>query len=131
MLLPENLTTLVTVHAERSRVAKRASQSEASMLASASNSNMSPPKRTTKVVDAELLEDEDNRAKKIFLHLEALCTTSEARRSLYLWQLSYAQRMGKEFLLPRCTTPEDKSWMGRILRRGEEASKRSNIISVP
>lgn len=104
MLRPENLATLITVHAERSRVAQQASQSEAGILTSPSNPNMAPSKYTTRAADTDLLEDEDNRARKAFLHLEALCTTSGAKRSLYLWQQSYAHRMGKECLLPRRTT---------------------------
>lgn len=104
MLLPKNLTTLVTAHAERSRMAKRENQPKAGIPMSPSDPNMPPPKHNALIADAEQLEDEDDRARKVFLHLEALCTTSEAKRSLYLWQQNYAKRMGKECLLPRCTT---------------------------
>ncbi|KAI0442691.1 hypothetical protein F4803DRAFT_518269 [Xylaria telfairii] len=45
---------------------------------------------------AVLLVDEDARTRRVFSHLNTLCATSEARRSLQSWQQDYARRMGKE-----------------------------------
>lgn len=140
MLLPENMTTLVTAHAERSVVpdeepGTRAARM-AAMYAPKQNTASARPKpkrhsttnkaRETKTktrvagssLDAARLEDEDDRARRIFLYLEALCATSEAKRSLHVWQQKYARRMGKENLLPRGGTMDGKGWVGRLLGRG-------------
>ncbi|KAI1128348.1 hypothetical protein F5Y10DRAFT_277495 [Nemania abortiva] len=71
---------------------------------------------------AALLVDEDRRARRIFLHLDALCATGEARTSLRQWQQSYARRMGKESLLPEGGTMQARTreltWVGRLLVGG-------------
>ncbi|KAL7622575.1 hypothetical protein AAE478_008082 [Parahypoxylon ruwenzoriense] len=74
---------------------------------------------------AALLLDEDNCSKRAFLHLEALCTTNEARKSLHAWQQNYARRMGKENLLPKGGTMEDKEkgWVGRLFSGGSYGKK--------
>ncbi|KAI5918091.1 hypothetical protein F4810DRAFT_693574 [Camillea tinctor] len=78
---------------------------------------------------AALLNDEDNRTHRVFLHLEALCTTNEARSSLRAWQQTYARRVGKPNLLPQGGTMHDgdkgdghhhgqwrdRTWVGRLL----------------
>lgn len=68
---------------------------------------------------AALLVDEDNRARRIFLHLGTLCTTSEAHASLWQWQQAYARSVQKESLLPEGGTMKDKarelSWVNRLL----------------
>ncbi|KAI0025986.1 hypothetical protein F4780DRAFT_774194 [Xylariomycetidae sp. FL0641] len=88
-------------------------------------------KTTTSMEAATLLTDEDNRSHRIFLHLEAMCTTSEARRSLHAWQQSYARRMGKENLLPRGgsmdTKERDKGWVGRLLSGSNSLGKRGSL----
>ncbi|TPX10016.1 uncharacterized protein E0L32_001213 [Thyridium curvatum] len=50
--------------------------------------------------DVSLLLDETNRCKRVFLHLEAMCTTSEAKRSLFLFQQDYARKHNRKALLP-------------------------------
>ncbi|KAI1880884.1 hypothetical protein JX265_001124 [Neoarthrinium moseri] len=152
MLLPENMTTLITAHAERSIVPDCASKPSSSHVpASSSNpslvrSKARKPKHSSSNVannaklrsrlaqeslDAARLEDEDNRARRVFLHLEAMCTTSEAKRSLHAWQQSYARRMGREELLPRGGTMDDKGWVGRFLgRNSHDESKRSSVSTV-
>lgn len=102
ILLPANLATLVSAHAGRSMVA--ASQ-------------------------AALLADEENRTRRIFLHLEALCKTSEARRSLRAWQVAYARREGKVNLVPQGESMDDnsKGWMGRVFTGGR---KRNSIAEL-
>jgi hypothetical protein len=58
--------------------------------------------------------NKDARCLRIFQHLESLCITSEARRSLVAWQQSYARRVGKPQLLPQGGRMEDKSLMGKL-----------------
>ncbi|KAI1080017.1 hypothetical protein F5B20DRAFT_148165 [Whalleya microplaca] len=84
---------------------------------------------STAAESAGLLNDEDNRAHRVFLHLEAMCTTSEARRSLHAWQQSYARRTGKEVLLPKGGTMEDrdKGWVGRLFS-GSGQGKRGSFV---
>ncbi|KAK4224200.1 hypothetical protein QBC38DRAFT_371515, partial [Podospora fimiseda] len=49
---------------------------------------------------ANNLEDEDARCKRVFIHLEALCVTEDARESLKRWQAAYARKMKRGALLP-------------------------------
>ncbi|KAI1757984.1 hypothetical protein F4782DRAFT_536673 [Xylaria castorea] len=66
-----------------------------------------------------LLIDEDIRTRRIFMHLDALCATNEARFSLHNWQQCYARRMGKEHLMPDGSTLQKRTreltWVGRLL----------------
>ncbi|KAK7935593.1 hypothetical protein PG985_001088 [Apiospora marii] len=145
MLLPENLTTLITAHAERSQVLPPpppAPLRPSAMPTSSSNPNLSYPKargrkhtssvsstssnRASRELDATLLMDEDNRARRVFLHLEALCVTNEAKKSLHTWQNSYARRMGKECLLPRGEA--SKGWVGRLLSKNDHGGKRGHMV---
>ncbi|KAI1823796.1 hypothetical protein F4861DRAFT_302865 [Xylaria intraflava] len=75
--------------------------------------------RQSKETAAAMLVDEDNRCRRIFSHLDALCTTSEARVSLREWQQGYARRVGKESLLPKGGTmrgaTKELTWVGRLL----------------
>ncbi|KAG5924583.1 hypothetical protein E4U53_003404 [Claviceps sorghi] len=45
-------------------------------------------------------DQDDVRCSRIFSHLDSLCSTDEARKSLRLWQQSYARRVGRSKLLP-------------------------------
>ncbi|KAI0483761.1 hypothetical protein F4859DRAFT_411067 [Xylaria cf. heliscus] len=77
------------------------------------------PARSSFETTAALLVDEDTRARRVFMQLNALCMTSEARRSLQNWQQSYARLTGKEHLLPKGGTMREKTreltWVGRLL----------------
>ncbi len=53
------------------------------------------------------LVDDDHRCKRVFAHLESLCVTDEARRSLHGWQQEYARCNRRPVLLPRGGTMED------------------------
>lgn len=53
------------------------------------------------IQEARRLSDEDNRCLRIFLHLDALCGTPEAQKSLHAWQEAYARQMGRDALLPQ------------------------------
>ncbi|KAJ1337806.1 hypothetical protein MN608_00662 [Microdochium nivale] len=69
------------------------------------------------------LEDEDVRCRRVFQHLETMCKTSEARKSLRAWQQAYARRVGKENLLPAGGSMEDRGWVGRLLSSSTSVSK--------
>ncbi|KAJ4009665.1 hypothetical protein NW752_009253 [Fusarium irregulare] len=66
--------------------------------------------------------NKDARCLRIFQHLENLCVTREARRSLYAWQQTYARRMNKPNLLPQGGSIENTSLMGRIFSGGNNTS---------
>jgi hypothetical protein len=76
------------------------------------------PVKSSYEATAALLVDEDNRCRRVFMHLELLCTTPEARNSLRQWQQSYARRMGRDTLLPEGGTMYDRNkeltWVGRL-----------------
>ncbi|TQN71052.1 hypothetical protein CSHISOI_04429, partial [Colletotrichum shisoi] len=65
------------------------------------------------VQEAERLSDEDNRCLRIFLHLDALCGTPEAQKSLHAWQEAYARRAGRDVLLPQGASVE-KGFVARL-----------------
>ena len=56
--------------------------------------------RALVLANAAALTDEDSRIRRVFVHLEALCMTDEARFSLHLWQQEYARQMKRETFLP-------------------------------
>ncbi|GAW13717.1 hypothetical protein ANO14919_031060 [Xylariales sp. No.14919] len=149
-LVPENLTTLVHVHAVRSLLPvtqpslassattgcilpaarpkparpvaestsprKRQQKPEAKVASTAPRSTTTvAPARPSYETAAALLVDEDTRCRRIFLHLDALCTTSEARLSLQQWQQAYARRMGKEHLFTMQRKTRELTWVGRLL----------------
>lgn len=61
-------------------------------------------------------EDEDDlKCKRIFSHLESLCTTSEAKQSLHSWQQAYARHYKRPRLLPDGGCMYDKGRKNRIL----------------
>ncbi|TLD28349.1 hypothetical protein PspLS_03917 [Pyricularia sp. CBS 133598] len=74
---------------------------------------------------AALLEDEENRCRRIFLHLESLCVTREARTSLHAFQQLYARKMRRPGLLPDGGTMEDRSLLSRLIVGGRKISGNS------
>ncbi|KAG8671127.1 hypothetical protein FPOAC2_04450 [Fusarium poae] len=66
--------------------------------------------------------NKDARCLRVFQHLESLCITAEARRSLLAWQQTYARRTKKPQLLPQGGSMEHKSLMGRIFSGGKGTS---------
>ncbi|KAF9762840.1 hypothetical protein IL306_003308 [Fusarium sp. DS 682] len=72
----------------------------------------------------------DARCLRIFQHLESLCVTSEARRSLLAWQQSYARRVGKPQLLPQGGRMEDKSLMGKIFGANPNKGGRRSLPTM-
>ncbi|KAM0191022.1 hypothetical protein ACHAPQ_002529 [Fusarium lateritium] len=79
----------------------------------------------------------DARCMRIFEHLEGLCATNEARRSLLAWQQTYARRTGKPQLLPQGGRMENSSLMGKIFSAGPRTGGRRSLpvmsepLSVP
>lgn len=57
--------------------------------------------------------DEDIQDRRIFKHLEALCTTNDARASLSQWQQTYARRRNRPSLLPQGGTMSDKGFVSK------------------
>ncbi|KAF5024196.1 hypothetical protein F66182_3710 [Fusarium sp. NRRL 66182] len=72
----------------------------------------------------------DARCMRIFEHLDSLCATSEARRSLLSWQQMYARRMGKPQLLPQGGRMENKSLMGMIFGGGPRTTARRSLPAI-
>lgn len=78
--------------------------------------------------DAELLLDDDERCKRVFVHLEAFCATEEAQRSLSAFQQDYARRMRRPKLLPRGGTMGDRNLSSYISRMGvKRIGKRASM----
>ncbi|KAK0381151.1 hypothetical protein CLIM01_01508 [Colletotrichum limetticola] len=78
---------------------------------------------TAAIQEAKRLSDEDNRSLRIFLHLQALCGTPEAQKSLHAWQEAYARRMGRSVLLPEGTN-SDRGFVARLFS-GSGGGRRS------
>ena len=53
---------------------------------------------------ADRIYDDDNRCRRVFVHLKAMCRTREASTSLLAWQIRFARRSRREQLLPAGTT---------------------------
>lgn len=84
---------------------------------------------TAQALDAALLLDDDERCRRVFAHLEALCATDEARKSLLAWQQDFARKTGRKKLLPRGGTMEDRMWGSYFTRMGvKRIGKRSSIM---
>lgn len=78
--------------------------------------------------DAELLLDDDERCKRVFIHLEAFCATDDARRSLFAFQQDYARKTGRPKLLPRGGTMGDRIWGSYMSRMGvKRIGKRASM----
>lgn len=78
--------------------------------------------------DAELLLDDDERCKRVFVHLEAFCATDEARRSLFTFQQDYARKKDRPKLLPKGGTMGDRIWGSYMTRMGmKRIGKRASM----
>ncbi|KAK1714048.1 hypothetical protein BDP67DRAFT_435597, partial [Colletotrichum lupini] len=78
---------------------------------------------TAAIQEAKRLSDEDNCSLRIFLHLQALCGTPEAQKSLHAWQEAYARRMGRSKLLPEGMN-SDRGFVARLFS-GNGGGRRS------
>ncbi|KHE81675.1 hypothetical protein GE21DRAFT_9001 [Neurospora crassa] len=82
--------------------------------------------RRVTVADATALTDDDNRCRRVFVHLEACCVTDEARNSLYAWQQDYARRTQREVLLPKGGTMHGpRGFKNSVFGRSLFGSRRS------
>ncbi|EFQ34555.1 uncharacterized protein GLRG_09699 [Colletotrichum graminicola M1.001] len=93
---------------------------------------------TAAIREANLLSDEDNRCLRIFLHLDALCGTPEAQKSLHAWQEAYARKNKRDALLPKSTGAE-RGFVTRLFsgssrqgtggsRSGKETTKGKQLL---
>ncbi|KAG5983010.1 hypothetical protein E4U55_000962 [Claviceps digitariae] len=73
-------------------------------------------------------EEDDDRCARIFSHLDALCSTDEARKSLRLWQQSYARRVGCPKLLP-AECPSETTDRKKTLLLGSVGSRFKSMAS--
>ncbi|KAK3936561.1 hypothetical protein QBC46DRAFT_25898, partial [Diplogelasinospora grovesii] len=79
---------------------------------------------------ARALTDDDERCQRIFQYLEELCVTSQARRSLWLWQQDYARRTHREALLPRGGSMADrKGIVGRFFQGNRSSGRRDTLAA--
>ncbi|KAL7787862.1 hypothetical protein V8C37DRAFT_254626 [Trichoderma ceciliae] len=77
--------------------------------------------------NASSINEEDARCRRVFDHLDSLCTTAEARRSLHVWQQAYARRHSRPSLLPEGGSMEERGLMakifgGSVIRKAERRS---------
>ncbi|KAK3381739.1 hypothetical protein B0H63DRAFT_546388 [Podospora didyma] len=105
------------------RAGSTATQFSAEISSSESSNDYKTLRKLT-VADAEALTNDDSRCRRVFVHLEALCVTDEARQSLREWQQDYARRTKREVLLPRGGTMDDRK-SGRLVERLLDVGRRS------
>lgn len=146
-LTPKNMQSLVLAHSQRNKEmdTQRSRQSHPLDMRYSRYNTRLPPSATSAAIlqqtsgnvaeavahaDAALLLDDDERCKRVFLHLEAFCATDEARISLRTWQQEYARKTGRKKLLPKGGLMQDRhtsSYISRIMG-GKRTSKRASII---
>lgn len=66
--------------------------------------------------------DEDAHCRRVFEHLESLCTTPDAHRSLRHWRQAYARRYNRPSLLPEEQGLMGKIFSGTATRRNDRRS---------
>jgi hypothetical protein len=72
-------------------------------------------------------DDKDSRCRRIFAHLDSLCVSSEAKRSLRDWQQSYARQHGRSALLPQGGSMEERGLISRIFGGGSGKTERRSL----
>ncbi|KAI1102874.1 hypothetical protein F4804DRAFT_353333 [Jackrogersella minutella] len=127
LLLPGNMNVLLAANAERQKRAAAAVAKPGGLPTSHTMAAMPPP--TAAAEAAAMLADEDARARRVFLHLAAFCTTPAARDSLYDFQQEWARQMGKEDLLPPGGSMtggkgKGKGWVGRMFSGDKDKGKK-------
>lgn len=146
-LTPKNMQSLILAHSTRNKDmnTQRSRQSIPLDLRYTRFNTRLPPSATSAAIlqqtsgnmadaiahaDAALLLDEDERCKRVFVHLEAFCATDEARISLRTWQQDYARKTGRKKLLPKGGVMHDRqsgSYISRIMG-GKRIGKRASIM---
>lgn len=146
LLSPKNMESLIHVQKERTAAInqqdrqRRRAQSKkktyshrfSASLPSSATSAAVLQRETSgrRLADVALLLDDDDRYRRVFVHLEASCATDEARRSLRLWQQDYARKTGRKKLLPEGGSMEERtggSYFTRIIG-GRLVGKRASIM---
>ncbi|KAK0615646.1 hypothetical protein B0T17DRAFT_349799 [Bombardia bombarda] len=74
------------------------------------------PRRLAIAGALSLLNDE-HRCRRVLHHLHALCTTDEARRSLWLWQQNFARTTKRPNLLPTGGTMSEAKRHSTLVKR--------------
>jgi hypothetical protein len=82
---------------------------------------------TTETEPSASCRGEERLSKRVFAHLEALCMTGEARKSLKAFQQAYARRFACEALLPLggCMVDREQGFIakaGRLFSGGRKSS---------
>lgn len=146
-LTPKNMQSLVLAHSSRNKDknGQRSRQSHPLEIRYSRCDARLPPSATSAAIlqqtsgnmadaiahsDAALLLDDDERCKRVFVHLEAFCTTDEARTSLRTWQQEYARKTGRKKLLPKGGVMHERhngSYISRIMG-GKRSGKRASIL---
>ncbi|QUC23774.1 uncharacterized protein UV8b_08015 [Ustilaginoidea virens] len=113
----------------------------ASLASSTKRSTYLPPSNTTPALSTVTCSsrklpsdcEDDLRCQRIFGQLNSLCTTSEAKQSLWTWQQAYARRLGKPRLLPQDGTMSDKARTSRVLTgmggRFKSSERRGTVLN--
>jgi hypothetical protein len=73
--------------------------------------------RSAEDIDRLMKSEEEKRNKKVLLHLDALCVSNDAKKSLWEWQLAYARTARNEKYLPqggRMVGQEKGGWVSRM-----------------
>lgn len=146
-LTPRNMQALISAHSSRSKDMnnQRSRQSQPLEIRGSRYSTRLPPSATSAAIlqqtsgnmadaiahsDAALLLDDDERCKRVFVHLEAFCATDEARTSLSTWQQEFARKTGRKKLLPKGGVMHERhsgSYISRIMG-GKRIGKRASVM---
>lgn len=146
-LVPKNMQTLILAHASRNKDMndQRNRQSHHIETRYSRYNTRLPPSATSAAIlqqtsgnmadaiahsDAALLLDDDERCKRVFIHLEAFCATEEARDSLRTWQQEFARKTGRKKLLPKGGAMHERhssSYFSRIMG-GKRVGKRASVM---
>ncbi|KAF5483627.1 hypothetical protein CGCF413_v015163 [Colletotrichum fructicola] len=121
-LQPHSLGTLVSAHASRSTVVRdqRAAYQSRGNLPLSTTTALDRYSTTAVSRETKVLDEEDNRCLRVFLHLDSLCATPEAQKSLHAWQEIYARRNNRVALLPHGASM-DKGFVARIFGGGRRS----------
>lgn len=146
-LTPKNMQSLILAHSQRNKDMnnQHTRQSHPLDLRYSRYNTRLPPSATSAAIlqqtsgnmadavahaDAALLLNDDERCKRVFVHLEAFCATDEARISLRTWQQEYARKTGRKKLLPKGGAMQDRhsgSYISRIMG-GKRIGKRASVM---
>ncbi|KAK2765711.1 hypothetical protein CKAH01_15652 [Colletotrichum kahawae] len=121
-LQPHSLATLVSAHASRSTVVRdqRAAYQSRGNLPLSTTTALDRYSTTAVSRETKALDEEDNRCLRVFLHLDSLCATPQAQKSLHAWQEIYARRNNRVALLPHGVSM-DKGFVARIFSGGRRS----------